>query len=122
VQNKELYLNHGQDYGGKRIRKISQFVKKRLGYQRRNVAVTKSSAEVVIEREAPPPDVLLNDSPIPDTESSVSTLIKSTDYQTCPLKYKYVNVCGCRYYNTIQFVYGSAIHEAIKFYHHTEKR
>ncbi len=50
----ELYLTTAEDYGGKRTRKISQFVREALDLPKTDVAITKASAQVVIEREAPP--------------------------------------------------------------------
>ncbi len=43
------------------------------------------------------------------------------DYQTCPLKYKFIHVLRVPILQHHAVVYGAALHEAIRFYHQRKK-
>ena len=115
----ELYLTSAQDYGGERLRKISQFVVEALGKPKEGILPLKSSARQVIERSAPTPEesegVLEGEMP----EDKVLSLSwrKIDDYFTCPLKYKYVHILRVPVTEHHTVVYGKLLHDCVNFYY-----
>ena len=111
---RELYFTSALDYGGKRARKVGQFVYEALGLSPQKPEIIKIQAVQEIERFAPgasaPPvkqkavgyDELLN-----------LSFRKIDDYFTCPLKYKYVHILRIPILRHHSVVYGNAIHKAI---------
>ena len=49
----ELYLTSAEDYGGKRLRRVSEFVLEALGKEKQEAQKKKASAIEAIERFAP---------------------------------------------------------------------
>lgn len=114
----ELYLTSARDYGGKRLRKVSQFVAEALDRPIQNDAYTRASAEEVIQRFAPSPEGLRAElEPIPDDQLLTLSFYQIDDYLTCPLKYKYVHILRVPIAPHHTVIYGSALHQAISEYY-----
>ncbi|MBN3038274.1 MAG: UvrD-helicase domain-containing protein [Candidatus Omnitrophica bacterium] len=111
---RHLYFTSAQDYGGKRARKVSQFVYEALDVSPQKPEIIKTQAIQEIERFAPraanPP---LKDEPISDDALLTLSFRQIDDYLTCPLKYKYVHILRIPILRHHSVVYGSAIHKAI---------
>jgi DNA helicase II / ATP-dependent DNA helicase PcrA len=114
---RELYLTSARDYGGARERKVSQFVLEALNLPKDAARPFKARAVEEIECFAPPAEPTGETSPplAPDEELLLSHK-QVDDYQTCPLKYRYVHVLRVpiRRHHTV--VYGSTIHAVVEFY------
>ena len=115
---KELYLTSARDYGGKRTRKVSQFVLEALDKPLADDQYVKTSPLEAIERFAP----VTNESAqepgkIPENEVISLSHYQIDDYLTCPLKYKYVHILKVPILIHHTVIYGRAIHEAVKEYH-----
>jgi len=115
---KELYFTSAKDYGGKRPRKVSQFVLEALDLFKTQVKAQKSSALEVIERSAPKPGIKheLSEA-IPETDILTVSYFHIDDYLTCPLKYKYVHVLRVPILPHHAVVYGKALHDAVQEYY-----
>ncbi len=114
----ELYLTSAQDYGGKRLRKVSQFVLEALGQKPAlDTGAQKSSAIESIRRFAPVKE-LAKSALAPIAEDKLVTLsyYQIDDYLTCPLKYKYVNILRVPIMEHHTVIYGRAMHEAVSQY------
>src|SRR5437667_4946304 len=88
---RELYLTSARDYGGTRERKVSQFVLEALDLSKDAARPFKAKAVEEIERNAPPAATPEPLAPIPPGEELRISHKQADDYQTCPLKYKYVH-------------------------------
>jgi DNA helicase II / ATP-dependent DNA helicase PcrA len=113
----ELYLTSADDYGGKRLRKVSQFVLEALGQQLEAAQKKKTSGLESIQRFAPVTE--LPRSVLPKiSEDKLLTLsyYQIDDYLTCPLKYKYVNILRVPIMEHHTVIYGRAMHEAVSQY------
>src|SRR6267142_1852009 len=114
---RELFFTSARDYGGARERKVSQFVLEALDLPKDAARPFKSKAVEEIERFAPPAvqdDVPLP--PIPDDEELTISHKQGDDYQTCPLKYRYVHQLRVPILRHHMVVYGSTIHAVVEFY------
>ncbi len=111
---RELYFTSSRDYGGKRARKVSQFVYEALDISPQKPEVIKTQAIQEIERFAPRTQApLLQEKPLTGDELLVLSFRQIDDYLTCPLKYKYVHILRIPILRHHSVVYGSAIHKAI---------
>jgi len=130
---KELYLTSADDYGGKRLRKVSQFVPEALGKQPAlEQEEKKSTAIESIQRFAPSKELpesasqrtaeshkLENHGLASDSQSHKLVTLSYyhiDDYLTCPLKYKYVNILRVPIMEHHTVIYGRAMHEAVSQY------
>lgn len=114
----ELYLTSARDYGGSRMRKISQFVIEAMDKVKADEDYLKSSALEAIERFAPVPKKSSEHyTTIPDDHPITLSQYVIDDYLTCPLKYKYIHILRVPLMPHHTIIYGKAIHEAIKEYH-----
>src|SRR5881396_31893 len=114
---RELILTSARDYGGARERKVSQFVLEALDLPRDAARPFKGKAVEEIERFAPPAaqdEAALP--PIPADEEITISHKQVDDYQTCPLKYRYVHQLRVPILRHHSLVYGSTIHEVVEFY------
>src|SRR5437867_2687843 len=114
---RELIFTSARDYGGARERKVSQFVLEALDLPRDAARPFKGKAVEEIERFAPPPaqdEAALP--PIPADEEITISHKQVDDYQTCPLKYRYVHQLRVPILRHHSLVYGSTIHEVVEFY------
>ncbi|MDD5561151.1 MAG: ATP-dependent DNA helicase [Candidatus Omnitrophica bacterium] len=114
----ELYLTSAEDYGGKRLRKVSQFVLEALGKQPgENAEKRKAAAIENIRRFAPvkePPKI--SGQKIAADKLVNLSYYHIDDYLTCPLKYKYVNILRVPIMEHHTVIYGRAMHEAVSQY------
>jgi DNA helicase-2/ATP-dependent DNA helicase PcrA len=113
----ELYLTSAEDYGGKRLRKVSLFVPEALGTEAKEKEKKKASAMEAISRFAPKRDsVKSQDTKIDEGKPVHLTYYQIDDYITCPLKYKYVNILRVPIMEHHTVIYGRAMHEAVTRY------
>src|SRR6058998_415637 len=114
---RELFLTSARDYGGTRERKVSQFVLEALDLPRDAARPFKGKAVEEIDRFAPP---AARDAatlpPIPDDEEITISHKQVDDYQTCPLKYRYVHQLRVPILRHHTVVYGATIHAVVEFY------
>ncbi len=114
---RELFLTSARDYGGARERKVSQFVLEALDLPKDAARPFKGKAVEEIERFAPPPAASADEmAPIPDDEELLISHKQVDDYQTCPLKYRYVHLLRVPILRHHTVVYGSTIHAVVEFY------
>jgi DNA helicase-2/ATP-dependent DNA helicase PcrA len=114
-----LYLTSARDYGGRRERKVSQFVLEALDLPRDAARPYRSTALEELRRIAAPPAVeppfdpeppLPPDAPLELSHSQVD------DYQTCPLKYRYIQILRVPIRRHHAVVYGEALHRVVEHY------
>jgi len=114
----ELYLTSADDYGGKRLRKPSQFVLEALGKKVvEEIEKKKTAAIESIKSFAPVkelPKAALQE--IPEDKLITLSYYQIDDYLTCPLKYKYVNILRVPIMEHHTVIYGRAMHEAVSHY------
>jgi len=113
----ELYFTSASDYGGRRLRRISQFVLEAQGEVVKELEKRKSSALETIERfapkkESPQPQI----TGIPESKLIALSYYHIDDYLTCPLKYKYVNILRVPIMEHHTVIYGRAMHTAVTKY------
>ena len=114
---RELVLTSARDYGGTRQRKVSQFVLEALDLPKDAARPFKGRAVEEIERFAPPPGQETGAlPPIADSEELLISHKQVDDYQTCPLKYRYVHQLRVPILRHHTVVYGSTIHAVVEFY------
>jgi DNA helicase II / ATP-dependent DNA helicase PcrA len=114
---RELFFTSARDYGGARERKVSQFVLEALNLPKDAARPFRGKAVEEIERFAPPlaPDAAAIP-PIADSEELLISHKQVDDYQTCPLKYRYVHLLRVPILRHHTVVYGSTIHAVVEFY------
>ena len=114
----ELYLTSADDYGGKRLRKVSQFVLEALGKQPvADAEKKKTSGLESIQRFAPAKELPRSAAQkIPEGKLVSLSYYHLDDYLTCPLKYKYVNILRVPIMEHHTVIYGRAMHEAVSQY------
>ena len=125
----ELVLAHAADYGGKRVRRVSQFVLEALDLAAS--AATGAAADLTahspLERLAsfePKAEPAEQAKPGRDpVEGPLSlSFYQVDDYLTCPLKYKYVHILRVPIAPHHAIVYGSALHKAVQEFHRLAER
>jgi DNA helicase-2/ATP-dependent DNA helicase PcrA len=114
----ELYLTSAEDYGGKRLRKVSQFVLEALGKQSGEGTEKKKTAAIESIKRFAPAKELPKSAPqrIPEDKLVSLSYYQIDDYLTCPLKYKYVNILRVPIMEHHTVIYGRAMHEAVSQY------
>ena len=116
----QLFFTSADDYGGKRYKKISQFILESLDNSQLIKQRHKQSAIEKIARHAPP---LKENAAIQRTAAINSDQIlrisrqQIDDYYTCPKKYYFSSVIKIPLPTNWHFMYGTAIHEAISRYY-----
>jgi len=114
---RELFLTSARDYGGARQRKVSQFVLEALDLPKEAARPFAGKAIEEIERFAPSATLDSQDAPpIPADEDLLLSHKQVDDYQTCPLKYRYVHLLRVPILRHHTVVYGSTIHAVVEFY------
>src|SRR2546425_7803078 len=113
---RELYLTSARDYGGTRERKVSQFVLEALDLSKDAARPVKAKAVEEIERNAPAAATPESLTPILPGEELRISHKQVDDYQTCPLKYKYVHVLRVPILRHHTVAYGAIIHKAVEYY------
>ena len=122
----ELVLSHASDYGGRRTRRVSQFVLEALDLPvaAATGATADAAAHAPLERlaafEPKAAPVEPGREPL-DGPLSLS-FYQVDDYLTCPLKYKYVHVLRVPIAPHHAIVYGSALHQAVQEFHRRAAR
>ena len=119
----ELILTHAADYGGRRARRVSQFVLEALDLPA-SAAITldesaAGTARSPMERLAAfEPSVPATEPGREEVDGPLSlSFYQVDDYLTCPLKYKYVHVLRVPIAPHHSIVYGSALHQAVQEFH-----
>jgi DNA helicase-2/ATP-dependent DNA helicase PcrA len=123
----ELFLSHAADYGGKRARRVSQFVLEALDLPAAGSTVGLASAEIAqspLERLASFEPKATPAEPGRGAVEGPLTLsfYQVDDYLTCPLKYKYVHVLRVPIAPHHSIVYGSALHQAVQEFHRRQAK
>jgi DNA helicase-2/ATP-dependent DNA helicase PcrA len=111
----ELVLTSAGDYGTARIRKLSRFVVEALDLPSPAPAPRKSLALEALARHQPAPEPKPGvEGPMREDEVLHLSFRQMDDYETCPLKYKYVHRLRVPLLVHHRVVYGSAIHKAVQ--------
>jgi DNA helicase II / ATP-dependent DNA helicase PcrA len=114
---RELILTSARDYGGARERKVSLFVLEALDLPKDAARPFKAKAVEELEGFAPPPAPLGDALPPMTADEELLLSHKQVDdYQTCPLKYRYVHLLRVPILRHHTVVYGSTIHAVVEFY------
>jgi DNA helicase-2/ATP-dependent DNA helicase PcrA len=117
----ELVLTSAADYGTARARKLSRFVVEALDLPSPRPLARRSSPLEALAREAPVPDAAPPaEGRIPEDELLRLSYRQVDDYETCPLKYRYLHVLRVPLLAHHAVVYGHAVHEAVRG--HFERR
>ncbi len=115
----QLYLTSADDYGGKRMRKVSQFVLEALGkksaegVEKKKTAAIESIKRFALVKELPKTEL----QKLPEDKLITLSYYQIDDYLTCPLKYKYVNILRVPIMEHHTVIYGRAMHEAVSRYY-----
>ncbi len=113
----ELYLTSADDYGTKKLRKVSQFVSEAFGKEAIRPEAKKTSALESIQRFALNKGFARSVEPVIDADKIINlSYYQIDDYLTCPLKYKYVNILRVPIMEHHTVIYGRAMHEAVSRY------
>jgi DNA helicase-2/ATP-dependent DNA helicase PcrA len=111
----ELVLTSASDYGTSRARKVSRFVVEALELPSPRPAARATSALEALARHAPAPaPAEPGEAPIPEDEVLRLSYARIDDYETCPLKYRYIHVLRVPLLVHHAVVYGHAVHEAVR--------
>ena len=114
---RELFLTSARDYGGARPRKVSQFVLEALDLPKDATRPFKAKPIEEIQRFAPPAESGGDPSaPIPAEQELLLSHRQVDDYDTCPLKYRYVHVLRVPILRHHTVVYGNTIHKVVEYY------
>ncbi|MEI8335039.1 MAG: ATP-dependent DNA helicase, partial [Chloroflexota bacterium] len=121
----ELILTHAADYGGRRARRVSQFVLEALDLPGTETsgagAGSAPTALERVERGSASEPVAEPVRIAPRGPLSLS-FRQVDDYLTCPLKYRYVHVLRLPTAPHHAVVYGAALHHAIQEFHRWRSR
>ena len=123
----ELFLSHAADYGGKRARRVSQFVLEALDLPAAGSTAIPASPETAqssLERLATfePKAVPAEQGRSAPAGPLTLSFYQVDDYLTCPLKYKYVHVLRVPIAPHHSIVYGSALHQAVQEFHRRQAK
>ena len=115
-----LHLTSARDYGGRRERKVSQFVLEALDLPRDAARPARSTALEELRRIARTPEPARRPAPSRPRWSPGVALELShrqvDDYQTCPLKYRYIHVLRVPIRRHHAVVYGETLHRVVEHY------
>ena len=113
-----LVLTNAQDYGGKRAAKLSRFVVEALDLPAPPKGAKATSALQSMQRYAPvaePEPAPI--SALPDGMPLTLSHAQIDDWLTCPLKYLFAHIAHVPLAGDPQFMYGNAVHHALKIWH-----
>ena len=114
----ELVLTHAADYGGRTRRKMSRFVAEALGLPAAPPGRQRLDPREAIERFAPAATApAMPRAPLRDDELLRLSSSRIDDYLTCPLKYRYAHEVQVPLTRSPVFMYGDAVHNAIRVYY-----
>jgi DNA helicase-2/ATP-dependent DNA helicase PcrA len=111
----ELLLTSAADYGTARTRKLSRFAVEALDLPspapvpRRGRAIEALGRNQPAAEPAPGPET-----PVGEHESLRLSFRQVDDYETCPLKYRYIHVLRVPLLAHHRVVYGNAVHQAVQ--------
>lgn len=111
-----LFLSAGEDYGGKRVKKLSQFAMELLGEASSLKLTKRLTNKEKIDRFR---KIEMKNQPVNrKNDQKVLRLSRQQidDYETCPRKYYFSNVVKIPLPSSQQFMYGNAIHAALDHY------
>lgn len=113
---RELYLTWAQDYGLKRLKKVSPFVLEALDLPRIPEDTLRTSSLEEIKRFSP--EVIKTKLAAANKRSVFLTLsfFQVDDFITCPLKYMYRHIYKIPVLPHYNLVYGRVLHDTIHFY------
>jgi DNA helicase-2/ATP-dependent DNA helicase PcrA len=118
-----LVLCHAVDYGGKRAARPSRFLQEALALPALPKGAPAATALESIARYAPVPEPPAPEiAPVPDDQPLTLSHAQIDDYLTCPLKYFYAHLAHVPLAGDPSFMYGNAIHHAIKVWHQHRMR
>jgi DNA helicase-2/ATP-dependent DNA helicase PcrA len=110
----ELILTSAADYGTARTRKLSRFAVEALDLPSPAPPRRSRALEALARHQpAPDPEVVAVD-PLPESEVLRLSFRQIDDYETCPLKYKYVHRLRVPLLVHHRIVFGSAVHKAVQ--------
>ena len=112
-----LHLTSACDYGGRRTRKVSQFVLEALDLPRDCRRAVKTTVARGAPWRSPPRSSSRAREPPLDPNAVLELSHRQVDdYRTCPLKYRYVHVLRVpiRRHHTV--VYGETLHRVVEHY------
>jgi len=109
----ELILTSAADYGTSRTRKVSRFLVEALDLPSPAPPARRSQALESLARHQPLPPATPS-AELPPGEFLRLSFGQMDDYETCPLKYRYVHILRVPLLTHHRVVYGSAIHKAIQ--------
>jgi DNA helicase-2/ATP-dependent DNA helicase PcrA len=111
----ELVLTSAADYGTARARKLSRFVVEALDLPSPRPLARRTAPLEALAREAPAPGPAAPaDAELPEHELLRLSYRQLDDYETCPLKYRYLHVLRVPLLAHHAVVYGHAVHEAVR--------
>ena len=111
----ELVLTSAADYGTARARKLSRFVVEALDLPSPRPLSRRTAPLEALAREAPAPEPTAPaEAEIPEDELLRLSYRQIDDYETCPLKYRYLHVLRVPLLAHHAVVYGHAVHEAVR--------
>jgi len=111
----ELVLTSAADYGTARPRKVSRFAVEALDLPSPSPVPKKSQPREALARHQPGADAPAGPAaPVPDEEVLRLSFGQIDDYETCPLKYRYVHLWRVPLLAHHRVVYGSAVHKAVQ--------
>ncbi len=114
---KRLYFTSALDYGGARSKKPSRFLLEALDKPQVDFSLLKTAPLEVIQKHAPRATPGQQGPPVRgDGEILVLSHRQVDDYQTCPLKYKYIHVLRVPILQHHTVIYGNALHQAVQEY------
>ncbi|MBI2461483.1 MAG: PD-(D/E)XK nuclease family protein, partial [Candidatus Rokubacteria bacterium] len=117
AMTRELYLTSARDYGGSRERKVSQFVLEALDLPKDAARPFKARAIEELHRHAPPTEADgAGLQPIPPEVELTVSHRQVDDYETCPLKYRYIHVSRIPIRRHHAVAYGHTIHRVVEYY------
>jgi DNA helicase-2/ATP-dependent DNA helicase PcrA len=113
-----LVLTNAADYGGKRATKLSRFVIEALQLPAPPKGAKGASALQSIQRFAPVPEPEAAPlSPVPEGTPLTLSHAQVDTWLKCPLQYWFAHVAHVPLQGDPAFMYGNAIHHAIKVWH-----
>jgi DNA helicase-2/ATP-dependent DNA helicase PcrA len=111
----ELLLTSAADYGTSRTRKVSRFVVEALDLPSPSPVPRRGQAQEALARYRLPPELVARrEAPLPEGEVLRLSFGQVDDYDTCPLKYRYVHILRVPLLAHHRVIYGSAIHKAVQ--------
>jgi len=112
-----LYLTSARDYGGKSARKVSQFVLEALDLPREAARPFRATVLDELHRLAQPvAPGGEQEAPLPADVILELSHRQVDDYQTCPLKYRYVHALRVPIRRHHAVVYGETLHRVVEHY------